>query len=96
MGAASEVRYSSCRQLATGNAGQCLRSPARKRPIPPLRSLTNLSQADIAVVRAGAQDIAEGYRFAAHKEKVIDLLMRVTTVSVETTKLVKAIQRAGR
>ena len=38
----------------------------------------------------------DSYRFADYKERVIDLLLRVTTVSVETTKLVKAIQRAGR
>lgn len=32
------------------------------------------------------------YRFADHKEKVIDLLMRVTTVSVETQKIVAAMK----
>ncbi len=31
------------------------------------------------------------YRFADHKEKVIDLLMRVTTVSVETMQIVRAL-----
>ena len=36
------------------------------------------------------------YRFADHKEKVIDLLMRVTTVSVETVKIVEAIRAATR
>ncbi|MFZ4624739.1 MAG: type ISP restriction/modification enzyme, partial [Rhodoferax sp.] len=36
------------------------------------------------------------YRFADYKEKVIDLLLRVTTVSIDTMKLVKAIQRASR
>jgi predicted helicase len=35
------------------------------------------------------------YRFADHKEKVIDLLKRVTRVSVETMKIVEAMQRAG-
>jgi predicted helicase len=29
------------------------------------------------------------YRFADYKEQVIDLLMRVTTVSVETMKIIK-------
>ncbi|MBV5297069.1 MAG: N-6 DNA methylase [Rhodoferax sp.] len=38
----------------------------------------------------------DSYRFADYKERVIDLLLRVTTVSIETMKLVKAIQRAGR
>jgi predicted helicase len=32
------------------------------------------------------------YRFADYKEKVIALLMRVTTVSVETAKLVEAMK----
>jgi predicted helicase len=36
------------------------------------------------------------YRFADYKEKVIDLLMRVTTVSVETVKLVAAMHAASR
>ncbi len=36
------------------------------------------------------------YRFADYKEKVIDLLMRVTTVSVETVKLVQAMQAVSR
>ena len=36
------------------------------------------------------------YRFADYKEKVIDLLMRVTTVSVETVKLVQAMKSALR
>ena len=31
------------------------------------------------------------YRFADHKEKVIDLLLRVCTVSVETMKIVNAM-----
>ena len=31
------------------------------------------------------------YRFADHKEKVIDLLLRVCTVSVETMKIVSAM-----
>jgi len=40
------------------------------------------------------------YRFADYKDKVIDLLMRVTTVSVETMKIVdamkaKSLTRAG-
>ena len=32
------------------------------------------------------------YRFADHKETVIDLLQRVTTVSVETMKVVEAMR----
>jgi predicted helicase len=36
------------------------------------------------------------YRFADHKEKVIDLLARVTTVSVETIKIVDAMRGATR
>ena len=32
------------------------------------------------------------YRFADHKEKVIDLLRRVTRVSVETMKIVEAMR----
>jgi predicted helicase len=31
------------------------------------------------------------YRFIDHKEKVIDLLLRVCTVSVETMKIVSAM-----
>jgi len=36
------------------------------------------------------------YRFADHKEKVIDLLMRVTRVSVETVKIVEAMKKEER
>ena len=36
------------------------------------------------------------YRFADYKEKVIDLLMRVTTVSVETQKIAAAMKSAAR
>jgi predicted helicase len=36
------------------------------------------------------------YRFADHKEKVIDLLRRVTRVSVETMKIVEAMQAEKR
>jgi predicted helicase len=36
------------------------------------------------------------YRFADHKEKVIDLLMRVTTVSVETARIVTAMASSQR
>jgi predicted helicase len=36
------------------------------------------------------------YRFADHKEKVIDLLMRVTRVSVETVKIVEAMRELPR
>ena len=32
---------------------------------------------------------SDSYRFADYKEKVIDLIMRVTTVSVETVKIVE-------
>lgn len=36
------------------------------------------------------------YRFADYKDKAIDLLARVTTVSVETMKIVAAMRQAGR
>ena len=36
------------------------------------------------------------YRFADYKEKVIDLLMRVTTVSVETMTIVESMKNAKR
>ena len=36
------------------------------------------------------------YRFADYKDKVIDLLMRVTPVSVETVKLVRFMKEIGR
>jgi predicted helicase len=36
------------------------------------------------------------YRFADHKEKIIDLLMRVTRVSVETMEIVEAMKREKR
>ena len=36
------------------------------------------------------------YRFADYKEKVIDLLMRVTTVSVKTVSVIDAMKRASR
>jgi hypothetical protein len=36
------------------------------------------------------------YRFADHKEKVIDLLKRVTRVSVETMKIVEAMRSEKR
>ena len=36
------------------------------------------------------------YRFADYKEKVIDLLMRVTTVSVETVAITVAMKSAKR
>lgn len=36
------------------------------------------------------------YRFADYKEKVIDLLARVTTVSVETQRITKAMKAAAR
>lgn len=36
------------------------------------------------------------YRFADHKEKVVDLLMRVTRVSVETMEIVEAMKAAPR
>jgi predicted helicase len=34
------------------------------------------------------------YRFADYKEKVIDLLMRVTTVNVRTVSIVNLMKRA--
>lgn len=36
------------------------------------------------------------YRFADHKEKVIDLLMRITRVSVETMEIVEAMKKEKR
>jgi len=36
------------------------------------------------------------YRFADHKEKVIDLLARVTRVSIETQRIVEAMKAAVR
>lgn len=36
------------------------------------------------------------YRFADHKEKVIDLLMRVCTVSVRTQEVVRGMKKAER
>ena len=36
------------------------------------------------------------YRFADHKERVIDLLARVTTVSVETVRITTAMQALAR
>ena len=36
------------------------------------------------------------YRFADYKDKVIDLLARVTTVSVETVRIVGAMKGAAR
>ena len=36
------------------------------------------------------------YRFVDYKEKVIDLLMRVTTVSVETMTIVESMKNAKR
>lgn len=36
------------------------------------------------------------YRFADHKEKVVDLLMRVTTVSVETVRITEAMKAVAR
>jgi predicted helicase len=36
------------------------------------------------------------YRFADYKEKVVDLLMRVTTVSLETERITQAMKAAAR
>jgi len=36
------------------------------------------------------------YRFADYKEKVIDLLMRVTTVTVRTTSIIESMRNAAR
>ncbi|MFN7285659.1 MAG: type ISP restriction/modification enzyme, partial [Dolichospermum sp.] len=35
------------------------------------------------------------YRFADYKEQVIDLLMRVCTVSVETMKIIREMSESG-
>jgi predicted helicase len=42
------------------------------------------------------RDKFDTYRFADYKEKVIDLLARVTTVSVETQRVVEAMKKATR
>ena len=46
--------------------------------------------------QAPAPDSAkfDTYRFADYKDKVIDLLARVTTVSVETQRIVEAMKQA--
>lgn len=36
------------------------------------------------------------YRFADYKEVVVDLLKRVTTVSVETVQIIRAMKKAAR
>jgi predicted helicase len=36
------------------------------------------------------------HRFADHKEKVVDLLMHVTTVSVETVRITEAMKGVAR
>jgi predicted helicase len=38
------------------------------------------------------RDKFNSYRFADHKEKVIDLLMRVCAVSVETVRVVREME----
>ena len=38
----------------------------------------------------------DSYRFADHKESVIDLVMRVTRVSVDTQTIVEAMRGAAR
>lgn len=43
-----------------------------------------------------SQILINDYRFADYKEKVIDLLMRVTTVSVETVRITGAMVKASR
>ncbi|KXI34693.1 hypothetical protein ACS94_00025 [Bacillus cereus] len=45
---------------------------------------------------ATIRDRFNTYRFADHKEKVIDLLMRVTRVSVETMKIIEAMKKEKR
>jgi hypothetical protein len=35
------------------------------------------------------------YRFAKHKERVVDVLMRVTTVSLKTVSIVEAMRTAS-
>jgi predicted helicase len=44
----------------------------------------------------GIREKFNAYRFADHKEKVIDLLMRVTRVSVETMEIVEAMKKEKR
>jgi len=36
------------------------------------------------------------HRFADYKEKVVDLLIRVTTVSVRTVEITKSMEKAAR
>ncbi len=43
-----------------------------------------------------SQLLINDYRFADYKEKVIDLLLRVTTVSVETERITQAMKVAPR
>ena len=42
------------------------------------------------------RDKFDSYRFADYKEKVIALLMRVTTVSVETVRITQAMRMLPR
>ena len=42
------------------------------------------------------RETLDTYRFANYKEKVIDLLMRVTRVSVETHRITEAMRTAKR
>lgn len=47
-----------------------------------------------SVAREVFEDLLKS--FAGHKEKVIDLLMRVTTVSLEAMRIVATMEAAGR
>jgi len=42
------------------------------------------------------REMFDTYRFADYKEKVVDLLQRVTTVSVETVRITQAMAKASR
>jgi len=56
-----------------------------------------LKQLDlIKKVGDNVREAFKGYCFADYKEKVIVLLMRVTTVSVETQRIVQTMKQAAR
>jgi hypothetical protein len=46
--------------------------------------------------RAAGREKFDSHRFKVDKDKVIDLLMRVTTVSVQTVRVVEAMKAAPR
>ena len=68
----------------------------------PFRSLKVLGRARklrVGIFRASTRTSLEKvntYRFADSKEKMIDLLLRVTAVSVRTVEITKAMEKAAR